>query len=115
MLGRVKQFPVQAFRLPVRAVPGFGSSVPERVVLGGIGQVPGITQPERIAAFQVPETAHGIGKDDPVICHILQVSADRILQDPGNAALGRGNRQGDRIRLLVIVCLRIAEIVLLPE
>ena len=115
MLRGVEQLGIQAFRIAVRAVGRVGNSVPERIILGGISQIVFVAQLKGVAAFQVPEVVHLVREDDSVISGVLQVRAHGILQDPGDAALGGGDRHHDGIAFRVVIGLRIAEVALLAD
>lgn len=75
MLGSIEQFSLQPLGFAVRAVWGFGAGKPKRIILSGIGDIPGITYSERIAAFQVSKISCGVSENDAIIDSVLQISA----------------------------------------
>ena len=115
MLGCIEQLAVQPPGFAIGAVGRIGHGIPERIILGGIGQIIFIPQPEGIAALQVPEIALTVGKDDSVICDAAQITAEGVFEDAGHAALRGSYGQGDSIGFRVIIRLRIPEIALLAD
>lgn len=115
MLGGVEEFVVEPGGLAVRPVGAVGAGVPKRVILAGIADVPGVADPEGIAALEVPEVAGGVGEDDAVIADGFQIRAQGVLEQSGHTALRRRDGQNDVAGRLVHIGLRIAEVVFLAE
>ena len=115
MLGGIEELAVQPDRIAVGAVGRIGHGVPQGIILAGIGQVVFFTHLKGIGALQVPEGAGGIGEDDAVVGDGLQIPGQGELDDPGLVGLSGGDGQGDGVRGLVVIGLRIAEVVLLPQ
>ena len=113
MLCGIEQRPVKFHRLAVRAVRLIGRSIPEDVILRGVCEIPGISDPEGIAAFEIIDFADGIGEDDAVVCNFGKIFADCIFQYSCHAILRSGDREGETAGLFVVISLRVTEIPLL--
>ena len=115
MLGGIEQLAIQPPGLAIGAVRCIRYRIPEGVILGRIGQIILVPQPEGVAALQVPEIALTVGKDDSVICDAAQITAEGVFEDASHAALRGSYGQGDSIGFRVIIGLRIPEVALLAE
>ena len=115
VLGSIEELAFQPLRLAVGSVLAGRRSIPQGIVLSGIGHIPGIADFESVRAFQVPEISNGIGKNHAVIVTLRQIFIDGILQDPRGTTLRSRDRHGDQTGIRIVVALGIPEVILLPQ
>ena len=115
MLGGIEELALQPHGVTIGTVPAVRGGIPEGVVLGGVGHIPGITHLKGIGTFQIPEVAHRVGENDSVIVAFAQILGNRVLQDSCGAALRSGDGHLDQPGIGIIVALGVPEIILLPQ
>ena len=102
----------------IHAVARICRGVPEDAVLRGEGEIPLVADPEGVRALEIPHVAHdllGIGEDDAAVLRVAQIAVQSVFDHPADVVLRRRDGERDGIRRLVVIGLRIAEVVLLPE
>ena len=115
MLGSIEKLALQPLGFTVGAVGSGRGCIPQSIILGGVGNIPGIVNLEGIGAFQIPEVPHRIAEDNTVIMALGQILGDGILQDSRHIALRSGDGHGNQTGIGIVVALGITEIVLLAQ
>ena len=118
-LGGVEEVPVEGLGLGlIHAVARIRRGVPQNAVLRGEGEVPLVADLEGVRALEVPHVAHdllGVGEDDAAVLRVAQIAFQGVFYHPADVVLRRRDGERDGVRRLVVVGLRVAEVVLLPE